>query len=794
MRKNWTSSKKLEIYIIIVAVTLFLITGFFSFAAVSQHLDDNVSRRAVSELNAISDEQKQLICREIERQFTPLEFLSVYLSDGNDFTSESCTEMIKALIETNAWCTVGYADLSGNTINYEGESLGDISQRTYFMNIADGSSTKSVEYLATTNMVSEPRFMFSVPIYQDNAVIGVLFASKEVSVLEPVLLSNTNIEDNTCIFVIADDGTLLSANEYAHEHIPGSNFFTDHEEGEYIDGFSQEKLTAAMKEAMSGSYHYGHGTTEIVTYSPLGVNDWYLFTMAEKHNLEIKYAANLNAVRQLVTVIMVAFGAMNIILVVSTSLYLRRMSGMEQDYRFEENRNKILMNEMACELFVYDGKTGLISTDGALHEKYGIDFTMPADEVVSQQKALHPECDFERIRRALKCALKTGDKQDIVFMLSFEKEIRWIKLALIPYSIDGKKPTHVFGLSINVTEEHTAFEKNAELLYNMPGGFHRCYLNDPIHVEYISEGLCELLGYTREELDGIMIDGDYSLAIYEADRQRFCDFVYRLAQTPGTESCEYRMIKKDGSIIYVSDTMESILASTGVMYGYSGVYDITNKTDEIRKLAEELQESRIKNSMSQMQPHFLYNALASIREIILEDPNYAADLILDFTTHLRACIKAMSSNDLIPFSRELDNIKAYVNIEKMRFGEKLKVEYESGCEDFMIVPLSIQPLVENAIRHGVYQRGAKGGTVKISTSKGDGHFLVCVKDDGVGFDYGKINAEIESGQRDSTGLSSLIFRLERMLGAAVTVSSKEGIGTEVTVKIPIYSRFGGAEK
>lgn len=75
-----------------------------------------------------------------------------------------------------------------------------------------------------------------------------------------------------------------------------------------------------------------------------------------------------------------------------------------------------------------------------------------------------------------------------------------------------------------------------------------------------------------------------------------------------------------------------------------------------------------------------------------------------------------------------------MNIEKMRFGDRLNVEYDIGCDDFMIVPLSIQPMVENSIRHGIYQRGMKGGTVRIATSKNDGFYTISVKDDGVGFD------------------------------------------------------------
>ncbi len=218
------------------------------------------------------------------------------------------------------------------------------------------------------------------------------------------------------------------------------------------------------------------------------------------------------------------------------------------------------------------------------------------------------------------------------------------------------------------------------------------------------------------------------------------------------------------------------------------VYDITElnrKSKEVKELQEALKESRIKNSMSQMQPHFLYNALGSIREIILDDPQYASDLVYDFTTHLRACIKAMSSNDLIPFEQEIANIEAYVNIERMRFGDKLRVVYDTPKKDFKIVPLGIQPLVENSIRHGIYRRGKAGGTVTVrSYADGKGNIVVQVQDDGVGFDFNKVKEEIATGKRDSTGMLNLIFRFEKMLNAKVDIQSTIGVGSTVTITFP----------
>ena len=279
--------------------------------------------------------------------------------------------------------------------------------------------------------------------------------------------------------------------------------------------------------------------------------------------------------------------------------------------------------------------------------------------------------------------------------------------------------------------------------------------------------------------------------IVEEDRKKFISFVNESATAPGVRKCQYNVRCKNGETLAVLDTMESIKNDSGVMYGYSVVVDITEYVkrqnivrQEMSQLEQKLEELRINNSTSQMQPHFLYNALSSIREIVLINPQYASDLIYDFTVYLRACIRSMKNTDMISISQEMDNIRAYVNIEKMRMGDRLKVNYDLKSEDFQIVPLSIQPLVENAIRHGIYNRGKKGGIVVVETKTLSEWNVIIIKDDGVGFDYQKVRDEVERGERQSIGLDNVMFRLNKQLNAKVTIKSTVGVGTIIVVRIP----------
>lgn len=226
---------------------------------------------------------------------------------------------------------------------------------------------------------------------------------------------------------------------------------------------------------------------------------------------------------------------------------------------------------------------------------------------------------------------------------------------------------------------------------------------------------------------------------------------------------------------------------TGDVWAFCVIYDMTEEQKrerEMKMLEDELRMSRIRNFTSQMQPHFLYNSLGSIQEIMLTDPDYASELLGYFTVYLRSCVQAMTRDEPLQFKAELENIKAYLNIEKMRFGSKLRIHFDIRATDFYILPLTIQPIVENSIRHGIYSRGPAGGDVYIRAWEEDNCFIVQVEDNGTGFDIEDYKRRQEAGEETSTGLRNVSFRLEHVMRAGLEVNSRIGEGTTVTVRIP----------
>ncbi len=200
------------------------------------------------------------------------------------------------------------------------------------------------------------------------------------------------------------------------------------------------------------------------------------------------------------------------------------------------------------------------------------------------------------------------------------------------------------------------------------------------------------------------------------------------------------------------------------------------KNIELAKQEEKNKDAQIKIMLSQIQPHFIYNALTAILALIPMDPPKAQSALNDFTRYLRMNLSSLTATRLIPFENELKHIQAYVSLEQLRFGERLKVVYDIQTTDFDIPPLSIQPLVENAIKHGIMKK-VEGGTLIIKTYELPLAFIVEIKDDGVGFCLSDIDFE----ENNHFGLQNIKYRLNKICQADMDIQSEIGKGTTVTV-------------
>lgn len=220
---------------------------------------------------------------------------------------------------------------------------------------------------------------------------------------------------------------------------------------------------------------------------------------------------------------------------------------------------------------------------------------------------------------------------------------------------------------------------------------------------------------------------------------------------------------------------ESSFTYVGTVISVLIIY--TNIYLEKQKLIDE-QKSAI--MLSQINPHFIYNTLTTIAAMCDSSPSLAKSLTLDFSRFLRRNLDSLTSETPVSFYKELEHIECYLKIEQARFRERLRVIWSIQCTDFYIPPLTVQPIVENAVKHGITKK-VSGGTVKISSYSTDKNYVIEVIDDGVGFDVEALMLDREG----HVGLENVEARLKRMCGGKVTFKSEIGIGTRVTLEIPL---------
>lgn len=253
------------------------------------------------------------------------------------------------------------------------------------------------------------------------------------------------------------------------------------------------------------------------------------------------------------------------------------------------------------------------------------------------------------------------------------------------------------------------------------------------------------------------------------------------------ESSVYWMVMTDIQMPFIASVIQVFIygiAITNIAIGVTQLllFLIIFRYQElkIRERDMQLSEYNAKLILTQVQPHFMLNTLSTIQYLCKHDSEAAFETISDFSVYLRNNMEFATTTELISFEKELSHIEKYIAIEQKRFGDRIKVKYDIQVDDFGIPPLSVQPLVENAIKHGISKKRG-GGTVEISTWRGVDEIHVIVKDDGVGFDVDKPFSE----DRVHLGLSIVKDRLERMCGGDVKITSSENEGTICEVTIPI---------
>ncbi len=262
-----------------------------------------------------------------------------------------------------------------------------------------------------------------------------------------------------------------------------------------------------------------------------------------------------------------------------------------------------------------------------------------------------------------------------------------------------------------------------------------------------------------------------------------------------------------GDLRYVAGIVGSLegIPAQAVVIGFAAAWVMlmlrTLQVDASRRKAAEAELSRMEAELralrSQINPHFFFNSLNTIRYMIRTDPPKARELLIDLSEVFQ---RTLRSGDFVPLRDELGSVQAYLSLEKARLGDRLRVEWGGALQpdkpletpspllDQPVPTLALQPIVENAVIHGIGKK-VEGGTVSIVIERRKNDLAIRVEDDGLGMDSGRLDGLLgaDAGKSTSIGLKNVDRRLRMLYGPeyGLEIGSAPGSGTRVMIRIPI---------
>ncbi|GAA1048443.1 sensor histidine kinase [Arthrobacter russicus] len=278
--------------------------------------------------------------------------------------------------------------------------------------------------------------------------------------------------------------------------------------------------------------------------------------------------------------------------------------------------------------------------------------------------------------------------------------------------------------------------------------------------------------------------------------------VYRLS--PGNALHEVQLVAAVVAPIRVEDRIVGCLialsspsntvnssSSAGLLRAANEVADWVAAQVQLAELAASrtlLIEAEVRALRAQISPHFIYNSLNAIASYVISDPQRARELLIEFADFTRYSFRR--HGDFTTVAEELRSIDRYLLLERARFGERLQVSLQIGPEVLStVIPfLSLQPLVENAVRHGIEAK-AGVGHIKLTAQDAGAYAQITVEDDGVGMDPAHL-AEVLAGHDDGdhVGLRNVDARLRQVYGDehGLVVDTGPGAGTLITLRVPKF--------
>ncbi|PKB31720.1 two-component system LytT family sensor kinase [Pseudonocardia alni] len=318
--------------------------------------------------------------------------------------------------------------------------------------------------------------------------------------------------------------------------------------------------------------------------------------------------------------------------------------------------------------------------------------------------------------------------------------------------------------------------------------------------------LLETTAMAMTDSRGTVLGWDGTADQHQQDVQTLADTVVRTGRMElmshtsikcNQPGCEVRGIvvvplESDGTIIGTLAALTPSTAGPPVLRATGEVARYVSSQLELAELDDSrarLNRAEVRALRAQISPHFVYNALTTIASFIRTDPARARELLIEFADFTRYLFR--SAGEYTTLLDELNNIERYVRLEKARFGNRLniKLQIDQEVQNVVLPFLALQPLVENAVRHGLSGK-PNGGTVTIRAENAGSECVIVVEDDGVGMDPARLNEDLDDAHLSGAhvGLGNVDDRMRSAFGDnfGLVVDTNIGAGMKITLRVPKF--------
>jgi two-component system sensor histidine kinase LytS len=243
-------------------------------------------------------------------------------------------------------------------------------------------------------------------------------------------------------------------------------------------------------------------------------------------------------------------------------------------------------------------------------------------------------------------------------------------------------------------------------------------------------------------------------------------------------------IETRGALKLYKATAEILDQDIELAKGLGNIFSSQLELSRLEEISKAATQAEIRALQAQINPHFLFNAINTIISLIRTSPESARSLLIHLSDYFR--MNMQTNKDFVSLNEEINHVKAYLIIEKARFGNKLNINYDIKCNmEYMIPPLSIQPLVENAVKHGINKK-VDGGNITIRITESEKYYSVEVSDDGIGMSREKLEEVKQYNENTGIGISNVYKRIKSCYGDRCKFSIESTVysGTSIKMTIP----------